>query len=225
MPERVAVLLTTYNRTELALRTIRGILDYFQYPDWFFLMGDDGSEDGHLSRLVDACGEHFLDAYNSGHRGVGHNSNWGLRRAKELGAEIVLLLEDDWELRAPFDAIPHVNLLTNHSDIGMIRLGYLSYGPRGEIITREGKLWLKFRPYPEYQFTYAGHAHLLHSRFHDTIGYFSEGLAPGANELDFCGKVNRHPDAPAIVWCLDYGTWGPFAHIGSQSLADIEPNK
>ena len=223
---RLSVLLTTYNRTEIALKTIAHVLENLEYEDYFFLIADDGSDEGHLATLCQACGPKFLDALDVQRKGVGVGMNWGLLRSVELGAEHIMILEDDWALVQKFNPAPAMGLLSDdHNDIGMIRYGYLSPGPRGEIITGSGKLWLKLQQYAEFQYTYAGHASIRHIKFHRYYGMFTEGLSPKLNELDFCAKVNAKPAGPRVAWCMDYGDQGPFVHIGAVSLGGIEPAK
>lgn len=220
------ILLTTYKRREIALRTIRGVKDNLLWPNIGWVITDDGSGEDHLQVLRDEIGGSYaIETYDGQRRGVGHNMNWGLRRIWEMGADLTLVLEDDWYLEKPLDMTPYVNLLMNNADIGMIRLGYLSYNLLSTIIKQEDKLWLKFLQNGN-QYVYAGHASLRHKRLHQAVGMFTEGLAPGANELDFCGRYNhRHSvgAAPDIVWPLEFGWLGPFSHIGSESLADIQP--
>lgn len=218
----IYVLLTTYYRTETALKTIEGIKQNLRYPNLGFLIADDGTPGDHVSRLVDMVGPNYsLYVHDSARKGVGHGMNWGLQKTWEIGGVLTLMLEDDWLLREPFDITPHVNLLMNHEKYGMVRLGYMSAGPLAEVVSVEGRLWLEFLP-SMFTYNYAGHASLRHKRLHDSVGMFSEGLAPGANELDFCAKYNATVGAPAIVWDFNYGCYGPFAHIGSKSLADVQ---
>lgn len=218
------ILLTTYKRTDLARRTIRGVLDNLIYPKpkVGFFVADDGSGDDHLFQVCAEIGpDYYVQIYNGKRRGVGHNMNVGLAWIWQY-SPLAFVLEDDWQLTRPLEIEPYVHLLINHAEIGMVRMGYLSAGLQGDIVSEEGKLWLKFRP-NGYQYIYAGHASLRHKRLHDSVGMFSEGLAPGVNELDFCSKYNAQAHAPAIVWCMDYPHIGPFAHIGGQSLKDIQP--
>ena len=226
MPESepIFILLTTFNRTELALITINSVLANLRYENIKILIADDGSDEGHLSQVREACGDYCVDAYNSQRRGVGHGMNWGLKRTRELGGQILLVLEDDWEILKPLSIDTHIRLLLNHEDIGMIRFGYLSAGLNGTVIARENHLWLRLDANGN-QYRYAGHPHLCHLRLHDEVGFFKEGLAAGANELNFSGRYNALPAPPSIVWDMNYGHQGPFCHIGSESLADIEPEK
>lgn len=214
------ILMTTYTRTEIAIQTIRGIKENFHYPNIGWMITDDATGGEHLSRLRSEIGNTYaVEVYdNEARRGVGHNMNYGLRRIWEMGADLTLMLEDDWYCHKPFEPYSSVNLLMNHSDIGMVKWGYLSAGANADIIARENKLWLKFNQ-NGYQYIYTGHASLRHKRFHQSVGMFSEGLRPGQNELDFCAKYNSK-GTPSIVWDMDFGHQGPFAHIGSESLAD-----
>lgn len=214
------VLMTTYTRTEIALRTIRSVKQNFQYPNIGFMITDDATGGTHLQKIREEIGYSYAAEYYDNKRrlGVGHNMNYGLRRIWEMGADLVLMLEDDWECFKPFDPIPAVRLLMNHSEYGMVKWGYLSAGANADIISEENKLWLRFNQ-NGYQYIYTGHASLRHKRLHQTVGMFTEGLRPGDNELDFCGKYNAI-GKPWVVWDLDYGAFGPFAHIGAVSLAD-----
>lgn len=229
----VYVLITTYHdsrfpRNETALRTIQAVKKNLRYENYGFYISDDGSTDpAHVESLVAEASEnkpYYL--YNGQRRGVGHGMNYCMRHLFSMGVELVMILEDDWELTRPLDLNPYVNLLMNNDYIGMIRMGYMSAGLSAEMISAEGHLWWKFYR-GNYQYTYAGHASLRHRRLHDAVGLFSEPadriLSPGQNELDFCYKYNTALTAPSIVWPAEYGQWGPFAHIGSVSLADVIP--
>lgn len=219
------ILMTTYKRTEIAKRTIQGIKENFIYPNIGWVITDDGTGGDHLQQLKDEIGGSYaLYTYDGERRGVGHNMNWGLRKIWEMGADLTMVLEDDWYCHKPYDPTSCVNLLMNHNDIGMVRLGYLSSGIQSEIIAREDRLWLKIQQ-NGYQYIYAGHASIRHKRLHQSVGMFDEGLAPGANELNFCGRYNHTFGAPSIVWPLEYGNIGPFVHIGSESLNGIQPEK
>lgn len=222
----VAILLTTFeeegksDRTNAALRTIRGIKQNLIYDQVLWYISDDASPTVHTQAIVNEIGPSYqIHLYNSMGRNVGHGMNHCLKHLWEMGIELTMILEDDWELVHPLNFHHHVNLLTNHADIGMIRMGYLSAGIKAELIARENKLWWKIEN-NGYQYQYAGHASLRHKRFHDTVGMFSEGLRAGENELDFCAKFNAAKDPPAIVWDAEYGQMGAFAHIGGVSVAD-----
>lgn len=225
MTDPVFVLLTTYSRRDLAIRTVESTIDNLQYPDIRWLLYDDGSSEPYLHELRSLIEDRsiFADALNGERRGVGYGMNWGIARTRELGGDILVILEDDWWCSRPYDIAPHVHLLTQHEDLGLVRMGYLSPGVRGELISAENKLWLRFAHNPNFQYNYAGHPSIRHLRFHDQVGMFELGLAPGMNELSMCNKFNQRPHAPAILWDMEFGSLGVYHHIGSESLADIQP--
>jgi len=223
MTSPIYVLLTTYNRLECARKTIQGVKENVGWSNIGWVITDDGSGGDYLQQLKDEIGPSYsIHTYDGKRKGVGHNMNYGLKLIfNELSAELVLLLEDDWYIQKPLDFTPYVNLLKNSDRFGMIRFGYLSAGLQATLIAEENKLWWQFKK-TDYQYTFAGHASLRHKRFFDVYGYYEEGLKPGMTELDMCGKFNAK-EGPAIVWDADFPHMGPFAHIGSESLADVEP--
>jgi hypothetical protein len=216
----VCVLLVTYKRTELAVRTVLGVRKYLQYPPerviWH--IADDGSSKEHIQAIQDAIGVgHGFT--NAKRRGVGVSQNMGMDACLQR-ADYILWLEDDWELVAPFDLTPCVRVLAEREDIGMVRLGYISPGITGTLISGAGRLWWKLDKGPTYTFT--GHAALRHRRFCEAYGHYTEWLAPGATELHYCGHFNGTP-GPAVVVPAFTGEWGPFGHIGGESLKDVVP--
>lgn len=215
------ILMTTYRRTEIAIKTIQGIKENLLWPNIGWIVTDDCTGGDHLKQLRDEIGGSYATfTYdNEKHLGVGHNMNWGLRKTWEIGADLTLMLEDDWYLEKPFDPTAAVNLLMNNPNAGMVKWGYLSAGANADIVSEENNLWLRFNK-NGFQYIYTGHASLRHKRLHQKVGMFTEGLRPGDNELDFCGKYNGTLHAPNIYWPLSYGNIGPFVHIGSLSLAD-----
>jgi len=219
----VYIILTTYKRTEVALKTIRGIKNNLQWSNIGWIVTDDGSPPEHMEAIKkEIGGSYTLHIYDSAGKGVGHGMNWAINKIKELGAKLFIMCEDDWELLQPLDFKPYVRLLMEHESISMIRMGYLSYGISGELFPAVGKLWFKLFN-TGFTYTFSGHASLRHLRFHEQYGMYKEGLVPGLTELSMCGQVNAKPDGPVIVWPIDdFGASGPFVHIGSESLADEE---
>lgn len=219
----IYVLITTYKRPEIAARTIKALKNNLLWSNIGYIFVDDGSPEEDIEQLIElAKPANYIWAYRSNHKGVGHNMNVGLQHIFGIGGTNILLLEDDWELTAPFDPAPYIQVMQNY-DVGLIRLGYISPGLQGELVSLENKLWWSLVPNANTQYTYVGHAGFRHRRLFERVGMFSEGFAPGENELDYCAKVDRTINLPSILWPADYGCWGPFAHIGSNSLASIKP--
>jgi hypothetical protein len=221
----LGVLLITYMRTEYAIRTIRG-LQKLAYPaeDLYFHIADDGSGFQHVKVLLDAIHEFcpnkvtISDAKRSG---VGKSMNLG-QQALFSKLDLVLWLEDDWELVHEYDIKPAIELLKTDSDIGMIRLGYISPGIKGELIKGADRLWWKLEKSLTYTYTFSGHASLRHKRFYEAYGKYSTVLAPGATELNMCGVFNS-TKGPTVAIPVDGGAWGHFAHIGTESFKDVIP--
>src|SRR6476469_7538907 len=102
MAEPITVILQTYKRTDVALRTIvaaRRNLRYGGLLRWY--VADDGSPSAHVDAVLEAVGGH-LWGYHSQRRGYGANANaaWD---AADQASVLTLWLEDDWELRQPLD--------------------------------------------------------------------------------------------------------------------------
>lgn len=214
----VAVMIVTYKRTELALRTIRGIQKHLDYPRLAWHIADDGSSPEHVTALQEAIGV-GCGFTNAERKGVGRSMNLGMD-ACLAKADHILWLEDDWELTTPFDLRPCVRLLEDDASIGMVRLGYVSPGIKGELVSGAGRLWWKLGKGPTY--THVGHAALRHRRFCEAYGHYQEGLAAGETELYMCGTFNTH-DGPTVAVPAWTGEWGAFGHIGGESLKDLRP--
>lgn len=223
--EPVWILLTTYKRLDMARRTIVGLKTNLKYDNVGWMVTDDGSGNDYLAQIKQTIGPTYtIVAYDGQRRGVGHNMNWGLHHIfNELNGQLVLTMEDDWVLEKPLELLPYVNLLLHTVNAGMVRFGYAAPGLLADLISEENRLlWRIQRNGQTYRFT--GHPSLRHKRFFDTYGYYIEGVPPGMTELDMCGKVNSKP-GPEIYIPFEFNQWGAFGHIGTDSLADVEPEK
>lgn len=219
----VTCVLTTYKRTELARRTIVGVHKHLVYPHnrlrWH--IADDGSDEGHVQALVEAIPDTVpVTLSNAKRKGVRKSMNMAIDVCYNF-SNYFLWLEDDWELEEPFDLRPCVILLgETHLNVGMVRLGYLSLGVEGEVISSAGMLW--WRLYKGHQYTFSGHAALRNKAFIDSYHPYREGLRPGETEIEMCTKFNRL-SGPDIAYPAYVGIWGPFKHIGGESYKDMVP--
>lgn len=219
----VWILLTTYRRTAEALQTVRAIKEKLLWSNLGWYVSDDGSSTEHVKAIFSEIGpEYATRFYNSERRGVGHGMNHCLKDIFTNLSPLVLLTEDDWLLHSPLDLTPYVNTLMNHEEHSHIRFGYLSPNLLGYLISEEGKLFWRIEPNLE-TYRAVGHSRLLHARFHNFYGWYDEGLAPGMSELSLAGKVNQKSGGPTILYPAECGAYGFFHHIGSESLADIQP--
>jgi glycosyl transferase family 2 len=221
----VYILLTTYKRTETALRTIRNIKEKLIYPNYGWYVNDDGSDQDHVNAIMEEIGvDYHRYFHNSNRQGVGRGMNTCLMDLWAKGVELFIAMEDDWELIQPLDLTPYVKLLMDHEEYGMVRFGYMAANLLLYTISEEGKILYRVEPNEEtYRFT--GHPSLRHKRFHEHYGYYDEGLTPGMTELSMAGKTNAKSPGPYIVLSGDYNCYGAFAHIGTEALGDVEPVK
>ncbi len=220
----LSVLIITYERTEIAIRTIQALKRNLQCDPskLYFHLADDGSQKQHIRALIDEIHTFCPNRVSvtvAQRRGVGVSMNLG-QQACFNKTENILWLEDDWELQYPLDPNLYMEVLNNNKDIGMIRLGYISPGIKGELTSYNGRLWWKLAKGPTYTFT--GHAAFRHQRFFKAYGKYQHNLTPGETELYMCGTFNntKGPDILLPAWT---GEWGAFAHIGSLSFKDSKP--
>lgn len=222
MEEPIYVILTTYRRTELALRTIIGLKENFKWPNLLWTITDDGSEEKDIQKLIAAIKpQSIFNVFRNQHKGTGHNMNQALQDIWRVGGNLTLIMEDDWVLEKTIDATPYAKALLNHPEFGMIRFGYISEGLCGTVTKVENYLYWKLEN-RGYTYNYVGHPSLRNKAFYEAYGKYPEGLAPGATELGMCGRVNA-VEGPKILLPADSGWYGFFGHIGSVSLADTAP--
>ena len=214
--EPIVVILQTYKRTDVALRTIvaaRRNLIYGGPLYWY--VADDGSPQEHVGAVLEAVGGDLL-ASHSTRRGYGGNANAAWDAADQIGA-LTFWLEDDWELRQPLDLYAYAALLMETSEVGMVRLGALNLDIRGRTWAHGGRVYWKLDKEPHLEGTpvFTGHPSLRHRRYRDVYGSYPEGLTPGETELAYAYQFRWGPqDAPGIVWPADYPAMGFFGHIG-----------
>lgn len=209
----VIALIITYQRTRLAVETIRSVKQFVQYPNIGFHIADDGSDQQHIDRLLAEIGPTYAVTMTNAQRGgVGKSMNLGMQACLER-ADFILWLEDDWVLRQPLDLAPCVELLLTTPNVGMVRLGRLSAGLTGHTIAGANKVWWLLQKNGQ-TYVYSGNAHLRHRRFCQAYGPFQERLGPGQTELAMCGQFNATKAGPDVVWPAWLSPDQVFQHIG-----------
>lgn len=219
------IIITTYDsgdgvRTQVAIRTIQSLLNNLQNTDRVFILADDGSPAPHIDRMSDLLVAERVIHTDAKRGGVGVSKNLALKEAYEI-SDIVLLMEDDWELTQPLNMDRYIKFMQDNADVGMIRLGYLG-GTTLQATYRGGD---PFNTYWELArgsdvYVYSGQISLRHQRFYNAIGYHKEGISPGEEELEYCIRYNKTENAPVILWPAEFGTTlnaGAFKNIGMDS--------
>lgn len=217
MTEPITVVLLTYERTEVAVRTINAATKHLQYPDWNWFVADDGSSEEHVDAIMEALENSKRPVIGISHDRVsyGTGANRGVHAAFSYG-NLVLMLEDDWELTRDLDLWKYAALLMERSDIGMVRMGYLNAGITGTAVGHQGNLYWALDDHESRThscFAFAGHPALMHKRFFDSRGYYPEKWQPGETELHMAWQVSERLE-PRIVWPTELGSNGPWGHIG-----------
>ncbi len=223
----ICVMLLTYDRLDYAIRTVKGLQKHLQYSgSWALHVADDGSPEGYLDQLTNACGALFTKT-NSERRGYGASYNLATQIVHPI-YPITLPIEDDWELLRPLDLDPLVTILQEDEGVDCIRLGYIGYTQelRGKFIWSEAtkqNLLLLDPKSPEHH-VWAGHPRLETTERQRRVGSWPEEVDPGMTEF----SVAHNEEArKGVVWPLDLLTSAGnlFAHIGARQARQDQKAK
>lgn len=205
-------------RAGYAKTTLKTTLDNIQYDGPISVhIADDGSPEAHRKALAKLAGgyKHVqgVTITNAERRGYGASYNLATQVIHQF-ANVVLPLEDDWELAHPLDLSGYVEALDDSGPISCIRLGYLGYTQvlKGELGRRAGKQFLLFDPESPERHVCAGHPRIETVGFERRVGPWQEGIDAGTTEFVWCGQ----PEARiGVAWPMDAPSGGWFQHIGT----------
>jgi len=218
----LAIVLVTYRRTEMAVRTIKSTIEHLLYPPeliaWF--VGDDGSPKKHETAIRRALKDQRLREYsNERLRNEGEEDTFfsGQVWNHVLGlgyqySDFVLFLEDDWDMENDLDLIPYVRLLQQREDVGMVTFRILNVGADVRTVGENGEIFLQYQRTSAYG--YCGHPSLRHARFVRYYGWFHEQRSPGEIELDMDSRYREQVDGPHVWRPATLDQWGGWHHIG-----------
>jgi hypothetical protein len=227
----VTIIITTYDpgdnsRFNLLFRTIDALKTNLDYPNLAWVIADDGSNNFPKDTLYDMLAGYVRTFIDAERKGVGRSKNLSLRHAF-LHSPYVLLLEDDWALKEKLDLVPHVEVLRDNVETGMIRFGFL--GGTMEATYKDyglSKTYWELK-HKSGHYVYSGQVSLRHKRFYDALGYHSAQVQAGVEEDEFCHRYNNTTTVPTILWPARYGSVlnaGPFVNIGLDSSVNaVEP--
>jgi len=215
----ITIMLLTYNRLDVAKITMESVAANLNTPeDVWMHIADDGSSQEYRDELVELgrrlYGQQAVTVTNSQQRRYGGNYNEMTQVVHQI-TDLVLPLEDDWELVRPLDIDPIARVLRD-GVFGCVRLGRLSYTHelKAKFVWAENLHWLELDPESEEQHILAGGPRLETVEFERAVGPWPEGLVAGETELMVCGRQEaRH----GIAWpvSLILPPEGAFAHIGA----------
>lgn len=215
----LCILLLTYDRLEYAKRTLYAALENLHYSGNISLhIADDGSPSGYIEELLKIDPDATVS--NSERGGYGKNYNLALQIVHSK-ADIILTLEDDWELVRPLYLDDMVQALKEGEEslqFGCIRMGYIGWTQelRGTFVEASKQHFLlldKDSPEPH---VWAGHPRLETKDWQRYVGPWPEGaeIDPGTTEF----IVAQRPESRrGVVWPMDLikPSGDLWSHIGT----------
>jgi len=212
-------------RAEYALRTLERLPYNLISPEPIWLhIADDGSSqdfrDGIIARAHMYYGDNVSISNAEGH-GYGASYNLATQYIHPL-TDIVLSLEDDWELIQPLNLTPIVQVL-REGMFGCVRLGYIGYTQelRAKFVSGAGMLWLALDPDSPEPHVFAGGPRLETVEFERSVGPWPEQLGAGATEF---AVAHRKAARTGVAWPVDiiHPRGDAFVHIGTHCTVEAE---
>lgn len=181
-------------------------------------IADDGSPPEYREELA-ALGRslygHNFSITNSERAGYGGNYNKATQVIHPMQADLVLPLEDDWQLMRELDLDPIARVLRG-GHFGCVRLGYIGYTKELHAIMRwhENLHWLEFLPSSTEKHVWTGGPRLETVAFQRTLGPWPAYMEQGQTELEVCG---RDEAKSGVAWPIDLipARGDAFVHIGT----------
>lgn len=182
----LSVLVVTYQRRSTLQETLRRLHTHLYYAGPMqYIVADDGSDDGTQDMLRTVYPQAQL--VQSDRRGLGANTNAGLRRAF-AEAEYVLQCQDDMHLLTTLDVHPHVERLRDDPTCGFIRLwGVGGHRYEGRL---EGNYW-RIYWHSDELYIPSDRPQIKSRAFHEHYGWYPEGLATGHTEEAWCHQCKE----------------------------------
>lgn len=227
----VTIVLLTYEdgKRNTAEITLRSTLDNLRYSGPLAVhIADDGSIEGHVERLREIAGgyAHLVTVGSTNVERAGYGRSWNMAtQVCHIASPLLIPLEDDWQLMRPLDLDPLVQTLLDPAiDIQCIRLGYLGFTQqlRGQFLHTPAGIMARLDSTSPERHVAAGHPRLETREWERAVGPWTEGLAAGATEFDWCGRYAARVD---VAWPLDVVKPSEhlFAHIGAWGLGELQP--
>ncbi len=213
------------DRVAYARRTFNALSKLTASEPFWFHLADDGSDQVFRDEMMDAARERYGDntsVTNSEGGGYGASYNLASQLTHQV-ADLILPLEDDWEVTRSFNLDPFAKVL-REDHFNCIRMGYIGYTDllRATLYYFDGRHYLGFDPDSSEKHVFAGGPRLEKSVFEREIGPWPEGLEAGHTELEVAG---REAARQGIAW-----PWGDikptgdlFAHIGGLKAESGDP--
>lgn len=225
----IAVTMFTCDRPEArkdyAFATLEALSKLRASEELHLHLADDGSSQSYRDTLCAVGAKIFGDRVtvsNSDGRGYGSSFNASTMVTHQI-ADVVLNLEDDWELQREFDLDPIADVV-RVGVFGCVRMGYIGYTQdlRGKFVSHGGLQWLALDPDSPEPHVFAGGPRLCSVAWERFVGPWPENLAAGATEF----AVAHMPNARrGVAWPVDlvYPRGDLWAHVGTVTAGEQVP--
>ena len=181
-------------------------------------IADDGSDPVWREELMDKAGAMFgenLSITDAGGSGYGGSYNLATQVLHEI-VDLVLPLEDDWELVRELNLDPIAGVLRDGA-FGCVRLGYVGFTQelRASFVWARGLHWLALAPDSAEPHVFAGGPRLETVEYERAVGPWLEHEPAGVTEFEV---AHRPAARVGVAWPVDliHPSGGAFAHIGSE---------
>ena len=212
----------TYDRIAVAKKCLSGVAKNLKASEEFWLhIADDGSPQEYRDELLEMARELYgtnVSITNSERAGYGGNYNIATQFVHQI-ADIMLPLEDDWELLRELNLDPIVRVLRG-GVFGCVRMGYIGLTEelRAKFVLAEGYHWLALDPDSPERHIFAGGPRLETVEWERAVGPWPERTEQGYTEFLVAGwPAARH----SVAWPvgLIYPGGDAFVHIGGEKAS------
>lgn len=219
----LAIVLLTYNRLSYAETTLSSVLANLKTNEELHVhIASDGDKESYLESLREIA-EHYIPCSSHitltsvSQLGYGASYNAATQVVHNLrGAEFVLPLEDDWELKRTLDVDPILQVLKDRV-FGCVRMGYIGYTQqlRASFVSHAGCHWLALDPDSPEPHVFAGHPRIETVAWQRRVGPWPEGLQPGQTEWEV---AHRREAREMVAWPISLvrPDGDAFVHIGAE---------
>ena len=212
----ISIIFLTYDRLEIARRCLLSLRRLKADEEFWFHLADDGSSQEYRDELIELARDLFgsnVSATNSERSGYGGNYNAATQVVHGI-SDLVLPLEDDWELMRDLYLGSVANVLRD-GVFDCVRLGYIGYTDdlRGTFRYAEGMQWLELDQTSPEKHVFAGGPRLETVAFERAVGPWPERLEQGQTELAVAGRLEARR---GVAWPLELVAprGDAFVHIG-----------
>lgn len=214
----IGIVVISYNRATLLAQTVAALRSCADVggEDTALIIADDGSDDGTHALIRGAWP--MAQLVISDRKGLGANTNAGLRAAWELGCDVVLQLQDDMLLTTALPLARMADDLRRDPTLGWIRLWEIA----GQTYSADllGRYW-RVRWESHDAFIASDRPHIKTRAMCRVLGDYPEGMKVVDTEPQWCAFAKQralaHGNAPRVGIPIDFPTEDSFIHLGIAS--------